>query len=39
MANQTPKFKARLGLFVIIGIGLFVLAIFVIGRFYPPQKC
>lgn len=32
MANQTPKFKARLGLFVIIGIGLFVLAIFVIGR-------
>lgn len=32
MANQTPKFKARLGLFVIVGIGLFILAIFVIGR-------
>lgn len=32
MANQTPKFKVRLGLFVIIGIGLFMLAIFVIGK-------
>lgn len=32
MANQTPKFKVRLGLFVIIGIGLFTLAIFVIGK-------
>lgn len=32
MANQTPKFKVRLGLFVLVGIGLFVLAIFVIGK-------
>ena len=32
MANQTPKFKVRLGLFVIVGIGLFMLAIFVIGK-------
>ena len=32
MANQTPKFKVRLGLFVIVGIGLFILAIFIIGK-------
>lgn len=32
MNTQSPKFKVRLGLFVIVGIGLFVLAIFVIGK-------
>ncbi len=32
MANQTQKFKVRLGLFVIVGIGLFMLAIFIIGK-------
>ncbi|MCF6132205.1 MlaD family protein [Flavobacterium wongokense] len=32
METHTPAFKFRLGLFVIIGIGLFVLGIFVIGK-------
>lgn len=32
METHTPAFKFRLGLFIIIGIGLFVLGIFVIGK-------
>jgi phospholipid/cholesterol/gamma-HCH transport system substrate-binding protein len=32
METQSPKFKARLGLFVATGIALFVIAIFYIGR-------
>jgi phospholipid/cholesterol/gamma-HCH transport system substrate-binding protein len=32
METHTPAFKFRLGLFVIIGIGLFVLGIFIIGK-------
>lgn len=32
METQTPQFKFRLGLFIIIGIGLFVLGIFIIGK-------
>lgn len=32
MDNYSQKFKIRLGLFIIIGIALFVLAIFVIGK-------
>lgn len=32
METHSPKFKFRLGLFVIIGIGLFVLGIFIIGK-------
>lgn len=32
METHTPAFKFRLGLFIIIGIGLFVLGIFIIGK-------
>ena len=32
MDKQTPKFKARLGLFVIVGLAIFALAIFIIGK-------
>ena len=32
METHTPGFKFRLGLFVIIGIALFVLGIFIIGK-------
>jgi len=32
MDTHTPKFKVRLGLFVIIGIVIFALAIFIIGK-------
>lgn len=32
MNTQSPKFKVRLGLFIIVGLALFVLAIFVIGK-------
>jgi phospholipid/cholesterol/gamma-HCH transport system substrate-binding protein len=32
MEAHTPAFKFRLGLFIIIGIGLFVLGIFIIGK-------
>lgn len=32
METQTSKFKVRLGLFIAIGIGLFVIAIFIIGK-------
>lgn len=32
METHTPQFKFRLGLFIITGIGLFVLGIFIIGR-------
>jgi len=32
MDNHSPKFKVRLGLFVIGGLALFVLAIFIIGK-------
>jgi phospholipid/cholesterol/gamma-HCH transport system substrate-binding protein len=32
MNTQSPKFKLRLGLFVTVGLGLFMLAIFVIGK-------
>ncbi|PWA04784.1 MlaD family protein [Flavobacterium psychrotolerans] len=32
METHTPQFKFRLGLFIIIGIGLFVLGIFIIGK-------
>lgn len=32
METHTPQFKFRLGLFVIIGIGLFILGIFIIGK-------
>jgi phospholipid/cholesterol/gamma-HCH transport system substrate-binding protein len=32
METHTPKFKVRLGLFIAIGIALFVIAIFIIGR-------
>src|SRR3954469_14961259 len=32
MEAHTPQFKFRLGLFVIIGIGIFVLGIFIIGK-------
>ena len=32
MESHTPAFKFRLGLFIIIGIGLFVLGIFIIGK-------
>lgn len=30
--EHTPKFKVRLGLFILIGLALFVLAIFIIGK-------
>ena len=32
MESHTTKFKIRLGLFIIVGIGIFVLAIFIIGK-------
>jgi len=32
MDNYTPAFKARLGMFIAVGVGIFVLAIFFIGR-------
>jgi phospholipid/cholesterol/gamma-HCH transport system substrate-binding protein len=32
MDNHTPKFKARLGIFITGGLALFVLAIFIIGK-------
>lgn len=32
MNTQSPKFKIRLGLFIITGLALFILAIFLIGR-------
>ena len=32
MDSHTPKFKARLGLFIAGGLALFVLAIFIIGK-------
>ena len=32
MDNHTPKFKARLGMFIIGGIAVFVIAIFIIGK-------
>jgi len=32
MDKHTPKFKARLGLFIAGGLGLFIIAIFIIGR-------
>ena len=32
MENHTSQFKIRLGLFILVGIGLFVLGIFIIGK-------
>lgn len=32
MDNNTPKFKTRLGIFIVGGLALFVIAIFLIGR-------
>ncbi|MFW5831030.1 MAG: MlaD family protein [Prolixibacteraceae bacterium] len=32
MENHTPPFKARLGIFIVIGIAIFVIAIFIIGK-------
>jgi phospholipid/cholesterol/gamma-HCH transport system substrate-binding protein len=32
MENHTPQFKARLGLFIAVGIAFFVIAIFIIGK-------
>lgn len=32
MESHTPKFKIRLGLFISIGVALFVIAIFIIGK-------
>src|SRR5512133_577022 len=32
MDNHSPQFKVRLGLFVVGGLALFVLAIFIIGK-------
>jgi phospholipid/cholesterol/gamma-HCH transport system substrate-binding protein len=32
MDNRTPKFKARLGMFIVGGIAVFVFAIFIIGK-------
>src|SRR5258706_16439224 len=32
METHTPKFKLRLGLFIAIGLGLFVITIFIIGK-------
>jgi len=32
MDTHTPKFKARLGLFIIGGLGIFIITIFIIGR-------
>lgn len=32
MENHTPRFKTRLGIFIVIGIAIFVVAIFIIGK-------
>ncbi len=32
MENHSPQFKARLGIFIAIGIAIFVIAIFIIGK-------
>lgn len=32
MSNHTPKFKIRLGLFIVVGFALFIIAIFLIGK-------
>lgn len=32
MENHTPRFKARLGVFIAIGMAIFVVAIFIIGK-------
>ena len=32
MENHTPPFKARLGIFIVVGIAIFVIAIFIIGK-------
>ena len=32
MENHTPQFKARLGIFIVGGIAIFVIAIFIIGK-------
>ena len=32
MENHTPKFKARLGIFIAVGIAIFVITIFIIGK-------
>jgi phospholipid/cholesterol/gamma-HCH transport system substrate-binding protein len=32
MENHTPQFKARLGIFIAVGIAFFVIAIFIIGK-------
>ena len=32
MDTHSPKFKARLGMFIAVGLGLFIIAIFIIGR-------
>ncbi len=32
MENHTPQFKARLGIFIALGIAIFVIAIFIIGK-------
>jgi phospholipid/cholesterol/gamma-HCH transport system substrate-binding protein len=32
MENHTPRFKARLGIFIAVGIAIFVMAIFIIGK-------
>ena len=32
MGIQTTKYKARLGLFIVVGLALFVFAIFIIGK-------
>ncbi|RIH63425.1 MCE family protein [Mariniphaga sediminis] len=32
MENYTPQFKARLGIFIVVGIAIFVVAIFIIGK-------
>ncbi|MBF0107287.1 MAG: MCE family protein [Deltaproteobacteria bacterium] len=32
MITQTPKFKVRLGLFVTVGLALFIIAVFLIGK-------
>jgi phospholipid/cholesterol/gamma-HCH transport system substrate-binding protein len=32
MNEHTPKYKARLGLFIAVGLGLFIIGIFIIGR-------
>jgi phospholipid/cholesterol/gamma-HCH transport system substrate-binding protein len=32
MENHSPRFKARLGIFIAVGIAIFVIAIFIIGK-------